>query len=75
MTYFNALKDQKIDHVSDMLELVESHYLPRIKPHEQDIKLYKNRLQQIRTEIQKQESLSKIRDEKDEVETLKNINS
>ena len=32
MTYFSALLSEKIDHVYDILELVESHYLPRVKP-------------------------------------------
>ena len=36
MTYFDALLSEKMDYVSDMLELVEAHYLPLI---ETDLKM------------------------------------
>ena len=45
MTYFRALMNGEIDHVSDMLELVESHYLPRIESDKKEVKFLFNKLQ------------------------------
>ncbi len=53
----------KTDHVSDILELVESHYLPRIAIDQDKVKAHKNSLEIIQSKIFKlEESPGKIKD-------------
>jgi len=45
LTYLKALLKGKIENVSDILELVESHYLPRIILEKEKVRELKARLE------------------------------
>ena len=68
-TYFRAFLNGKIDHVSDILQLVESHYLPRIEEDKQIENALVDQLRKIKGDISMlEESPGKIREDISEFE-------
>ena len=57
--YLKALLEEKQETVSDILELVESHYKRRITEDQEQIKRLKPKLEDIDSEIKSLKSLSK----------------